>query len=124
MFSEESIKSSGKHLVCDIKQIKNIDLVRNLEGIKSVMDSICNTYDYHVLQKIEHTFQPEGFSVIYLLSESHMTIHTFVEKQYVAFDLYTCRQYPDNKVYQEIYDFLIDRFDALREPPIIVDRKF
>ena len=124
MFAEASIQSSGKHLICDIKQIKNIALVRNLDGIKRIMDNICENYDFQVLNRIEHTFTPEGFSVIYLLSESHMSIHTFVERNYVALDLYTCRQYKDNTVYTEIYNYLIDEFNALRENPVIIDRNF
>lgn len=124
MFSEESIKSSGKHLICDIKDINNLDLVRDIDGLKEILDNICERYDYQVLQKIEHKFDPEGFTLLYLLSESHLSIHTFVERRYVALDLYTCRQYPDNIVYSEIYNYLIECFDAKREPPVIMDRYF
>jgi S-adenosylmethionine decarboxylase len=124
MFSEESLTSSGKHLVCDIKQIKNADLLNNLNKIIEIFDTICHKYEYQVLQKIEHIFDPQGFSVIYLLSESHMSIHTFPEKNYAAIDLYTCRNYQDNTVYKEIYDYLIEQFDAKMENPIIIDRNF
>ena len=122
MFSELTI--SGKHMVCDVKCIKNIDLLHNLDKIKEVLDYICKCYDFSVLEKVEHKFHPEGLSILYLLSESHLSIHTFPERSYIAFDLYTCRAYEDNIVYLQIYDYLISAFDAKKEIPTIIDRSF
>lgn len=124
MFSEKSLTSSGKHLVCDIKNIKNTNVLNNLQKIIEIFDTICQKYEYQVLQKIEHIFDPQGFSVIYLLSESHISIHTFPEKNYAAIDLYTCRNYQDDSVYKEIYKYLIQEFDAKMENPIIINRNF
>jgi S-adenosylmethionine decarboxylase proenzyme len=124
MFSDAMLDSSGKHLICDIKDIQNKSLLHSMEGVKSLFDSICQKYDYQVLNKIEHVFEPQGFSIIYLLSESHMSIHTFPERNYAAIDLYTCRNYDDNLVYTEIYIMLIEAFAAKFEPPVIVERRF
>ena len=122
MFSESTI--SGKHMICDIKGIKNMDLLHNLDKMKEVLDDICVRNDFSVLEKVDHKFHPEGVSILYLLSESHLSIHTFPERNYIAFDLYTCRVYPDNIVYLQIYDSLISAFDAIKEVPIIIDRSF
>lgn len=124
MFSEESLISSGKHLICDIKDIKNISLLNNLNNIQELFNFICKKYDFQVLRKIEYKFEPEGFSIIYLLSESHMSIHTFPEKKYAAIDLYTCRNYDDNTIYNEIYNHIITQFNAKKENPVIIDRNF
>ena len=115
---------SGKHLICDIKNIKNKPLMDDLEKMKTVMNDICVQNNYSILQTSHHQFEPEGFSILYLLSESHMSIHTFPEKNYIAFDLYTCRTYVDNHVYNTIYNELITIFDADRDIPIIIDRCF
>jgi S-adenosylmethionine decarboxylase proenzyme len=122
MFSESKI--SGKHMICDIKGIKNILLLHSLNNMLSLLDTICKKYDFSILEKVEHRFHPEGISILYLLSESHLSIHTFPEKSYIAFDLYTCRQYDDNTIYNEIYDYLIDCFSAEVGMPIIIDRSF
>jgi S-adenosylmethionine decarboxylase len=124
MFSEESIKMSGKHMICDIKNIKNGQLLNSIIDITAIFDWICETSEFTVLNKIEHQFEPQGFSVIYLLSESHLSIHTFPEKNYAAIDLYTCRQYKDNSKYEEIYNLFVDRFNADKGVPIIIDRYF
>ena len=54
-----------------------------------------------------------------MLSESHISIHTFPEQQYLAFDIYTCRDYEDDTVYMEIYDILVKWFHCDRQVPSI-----
>lgn len=98
--------SSGKHLICDIKNIKNHNLLNSLEGLKDMFDYICNTYDFNILNKAEYKFTPQGITIIYMLSESHISIHTFPEKNYAAMDIYTCREYPNNDVYLEIQEYI------------------
>ena len=122
MFAEETI--SGKHMICDIKNIKNESLLNSINDVTVLFDIICNKYGFSVLNKIEHRFEPQGFTLLYLLSESHLSIHTFPEKNYVAIDLYTCKKYEDNSDYDEIYDLLIEMFEADRGQPIIIDRYF
>lgn len=122
MFAEESI--SGKHMICDIKNIKNESLLNSIGDVTAMFDIICNKYGFSVLNKVEHQFEPQGFTLLYLLSESHLSIHTFPEKKYVAIDLYTCKKYENNSDYDEIYDFFIEMFEADLEQPIIIDRYF
>ena len=38
--------SSGKHLICDIKNIKNLELLNSLDLLKNMFDDICNTYGW------------------------------------------------------------------------------
>jgi len=110
-------------MICELKNIKNDLTLNSLSEIRTILDIICHTYDFNVLGRMEHSFTPIGHTLIYLLSESHISVHTFPEKQYIAMDIYTCREYPDNSVYQEIYDYLVGVFEADREKPIIIDRR-
>jgi S-adenosylmethionine decarboxylase proenzyme len=116
------IVSSGKHMICDLKNIQNMSALHSLEKLQHVLDTICETHDYHVLARSHHAFDPQGHTLRYLLSESHLSIHTFPEKKYAAIDIYTCRDYPDDGVYEQIYDYLVTQFDCDREKPIIVLR--
>lgn len=43
-----------------------------------------------VLQTISKKFDPQGVTVICLLSESHISIHTWPEEGKAAVDVYTC----------------------------------
>lgn len=40
-------------------------------------------------------FEPQGCSAVVVLSESHVTIHTFPECGYASFDAYTCGELAD-----------------------------
>lgn len=112
-------------MMIDIKDIKNKELLMDVDRLKEMMKQICNDFSFQVLNEIQHLFTPEGCSVILLLSESHMTIHTFPEKNYIAFDLYTCRDYPDNTDYMKIHDFLIEQLKAGESSVChILDRDF
>lgn len=122
MFTD--LQYSGKHLVCDIKNIRNQNLLTNVDNVMKMMDEICKTHEYTILHKVKHVFHPQGFSILYLLSESHMSIHTFPERNYIAFDLYTCKYYENNDAYHTIHKDLIKEFDADYEIPHIIDRHF
>jgi len=123
MFSNNK-NTSGKHMICDLKEIKNIELLNNNNKIKELFDNICKKYNYTILNQIEHIFEPQGLTILYLLSESHISIHTFPERNYAALDIYTCREYENNNIYEEIYEYIIKEFKAKKEEPIIIDRKF
>jgi S-adenosylmethionine decarboxylase len=89
------------------------------------MKGICKLYDFQILNEINHVFEPLGCTILFLLSESHMSIHTFPEKNHISFDLYTCRQYKDNTEYEMIYSFLVDKLKASLDSKYkIIDRYF
>ncbi len=43
-----------------------------------------------VLEISRHKFEPQGFTIVALLAESHMSFHTFPEKNIISFDFFTC----------------------------------
>jgi spermidine synthase len=43
-----------------------------------------------VLNISQHKFEPQGFTLVALLAESHMSFHTFPEKGVTSFDFFTC----------------------------------
>ena len=43
-----------------------------------------------ILEISKHKFEPQGFTLIALLAESHMSFHTFPEKNIISFDFFTC----------------------------------
>jgi len=111
-------KYAGKHLICDFKNIQSFDI-----DIKGICEELCALYHYEILGEVEHVFQPEGYTFLFLLSESHLSVHTFPEKKYLSFDLYTCREYEDNSTYKSIFDWLLTALNAIGSYQII-DRSF
>jgi len=123
MFQE--YESSGKHMICDFKGINNVQLLNSLTDLKDLLREICKTNDFNILNEVEHQFFPIGCSVLFLLSESHLSIHTFPEKNHISFDIYTCRQYSDDTFYNEIFKNLSNKLQASLESTCkIIDRHF
>lgn len=120
MFSNRT--SSGKHLIVDIP---NIDIEINLEAMITFMDFVVDSLNLTVLNSMSHIFDDDGkaFTILYLLSESHMSLHSFPEKNYIAFDLYSCRQYRDNSIYEQFVRIMNSYFRTVVSYKII-DRKF
>ena len=118
--------SCGKHLICDIKNISNLKLLHNKLDLKLLCKDICIENDYTILGELDHDFHPEGCSFIFLLSESHLSVHTFPECKHLSFDLYTCRQYDNNSIYLEIFNTLCKKLEGsfLDSDYKIIDRYF
>ena len=114
--------STGKHMICDLTNIRNMTHLESMDKMHELLEDICNKYDFTILTKIEHKFEPQGLTILYMLSESHISIHTFPEQHYLALDIYTCRDYEDNTVYMEVYDKLVKWFHCDRDVPTILSR--
>jgi S-adenosylmethionine decarboxylase len=65
----------------------------DLDRLRAVFDRIIHDLDLKVLGEIAwHQFdQPGGVSGLALLSESHLTCHTYPEFHAATFNLYCCR---------------------------------
>lgn len=121
------MKSSGKHMICDFKNITNTKLLNNKEELKLMCKNVCIENNYTILGELVHEFHPQGCSFVLLLSESHLSVHTFPEKNHLSFDLYTCRQYENDDVYINIYLQLCEKLGtstAKQSECKIIDRKF
>ena len=75
MFNE--YESSGKHMICDFKNIKNDKLLNDANELNKVLKDICSEHNFQILKEVQYLFKPIGCSIIFLLSESHVSIHTF-----------------------------------------------
>ena len=79
----------GRQAIADIKVV-NDDKIDNIKYIEKLMDETVKEANLHVVDKIIYKFKPIGISAVYILAESHFTLHTWPEKNYVAVDIFTC----------------------------------
>lgn len=87
---------TGTHIIIDISDISDNEPLKYESSIIPILDSIVDKYNLNVVGKAIHQFQPFGVTGVYILSESHLSIHTFVEERKVALDLYTCTKFNIN----------------------------
>lgn len=114
-------KKSGKHLICDIRDIK-IDY--SFGEVIDLMEYICEEYNFTILEQSHYKFDDDkAFTIFFLLGESHFSVHTYPECNTIALDLYTCKDYKDNAEYLDILEVLQSFFKTTIVYQII-DRTF
>ena len=97
----------GKHLLVDVDGIRDTSKLTRLEHVSPLMNSIIESSKLNVVGMCSHQFQPIGCTLLYLLAESHFTIHTFPERRSCSIDLFTCNLETDfDLALEEIYHFV------------------
>lgn len=81
----------GTHIIIDVYNINDNKKLKYKESIVEILDNITNKFNLNVVNKAFHQFDPVGVTGVYILAESHLSIHTFVEEKKVAMDLYSCK---------------------------------
>ena len=71
----------GRELIADVEDIENDLLLETIDGVKPLMEKIIEACKLNIVGKCEYQFTPKGVTMLYLLSESHLTIHTYPEKK-------------------------------------------
>lgn len=71
--------------------------LQNGEVLRATAAAIISDLQLHVVGEPHwHQFPaPGGWTGLYLLSESHLTVHTFPERGIASWNLYCCRPRPD-----------------------------
>ncbi|MCH8049050.1 adenosylmethionine decarboxylase [Patescibacteria group bacterium] len=78
---------AGTHVVADFWNGRIIESAAEIETLLRGAAAAANSTP---LQVSIHTFAPEGITGIVLLAESHISIHTWPEINYIAVDVFTC----------------------------------
>ncbi len=58
--------------------------------LRNLLETSAIACGANVLETVSYKFDPHGVTVICLLSESHISIHTWPEKGEAAVDVFTC----------------------------------
>jgi S-adenosylmethionine decarboxylase len=82
-------KTFGRHILADIWGVE-FHKINDIEFIKEHMYKAAEKCGATILAMSYESFKPCGATVLILLSESHLSIHTYPEKGFAAIDGYTC----------------------------------
>ncbi|QAY65146.1 adenosylmethionine decarboxylase [Paenibacillus protaetiae] len=84
----------GRHVAVDAWGV-DFDLLNNAELLQAYMVEAAENCGATVLSVQSKQFEPQGATVLVLLSESHLSIHTYPERGFAALDCYTCGESVD-----------------------------
>jgi S-adenosylmethionine decarboxylase len=91
----------GSHWIIEFFGCPN-SILDNPVLLGEIMYKACAASDLSIIKQVEHSFTPHGVTMLALLSESHMSIHTWPEEGYCALDIFSCGQ----KNLQAAFDIL------------------
>lgn len=87
----------GNEISCVMHGIKD-EIINDANLLKTALIDGLNKEKFTILGNVDHIFEPKGYSIVVLLSESHATIHTYPEYNSLAFHLYSCRGPEDGNI--------------------------
>lgn len=84
------------HRVGQLWGVKDPAILSDIGVLTDKLNSIAKQLELTVVNTFSHQFNPYGLSIILVVAESHMAVHTWPEHNYLHIDLFTCS--PDSKV--------------------------
>ncbi|MEM3730382.1 MAG: adenosylmethionine decarboxylase [Candidatus Bathyarchaeia archaeon] len=92
----------GIHVIAELLGVDPQRIAR-VDAVREILDRVVSESGLNCVSSSFHQFEPYGVSAIYLLSESHLSFHTWPEHGYVALDIFTCgRDEPALKAFRLI----------------------
>lgn len=84
----DGVLCAGVHLILDFFEADRLD---DLELMESAMRSAVDAAGATLIDIRLHHFTPfGGISGVAVLAESHLSVHTWPEQRYAAFDVFMC----------------------------------
>lgn len=83
------MKTIGRHLIAEFYRCDR-GLLDDVAAIRRHMLEAARLIGATVMGDCFHEFEPQGVSGTVVISESHLSIHTWPEYRYVSIDIYTC----------------------------------
>lgn len=79
----------GEHLILEV-WIKDGEKFNDKDFVMNALREASKAGNLSVLKEDYYKFEPYGLTAFLLLSESHISVHTWPEYGYAAIDLFTC----------------------------------
>jgi len=91
------VEFAGTHLLLDLYSASNLDDINHIEQAIRDIVTACGATLLHI--HLHHFTPSGGVSGVAVLAESHISVHTWPERDYAAFDVFMCGDaQPENAV--------------------------
>ncbi|WP_349357740.1 adenosylmethionine decarboxylase [Stappia sp.] len=84
---KDGVRCAGSHLIIDLYDAEKLD---DLPYIEEALKTCVEEAGATLLHIHLHPFEPTGVSGVAVLAESHISVHTWPEAGYAAFDVFMC----------------------------------
>ena len=81
---------NGTLVYADVSKVDGAERLDDAHYIARIVETACIVGGATVLQISQHQFEPQGVTVVALLAESHVAVHTYPEERSYMVDVCTC----------------------------------
>ena len=83
------LPSSGLELLLDLRECQT-DALNNPGALEKILSDAARAAGFEVVARVAHQFAHQGVTLILILSQSHIALHTWPEERFAAVDVYAC----------------------------------
>lgn len=77
------------------------------DKLKEMLTNLLKTSDFTVLGFNDYHFKPYGYSALWLISESHLEVHTWPEEHKSYIELSSCNRVKQEKFAKDLHDVFV-----------------
>lgn len=97
LMQREGRTFAGMHVVVDLYDAERLDDIAHIEAVMKRCATECGASLLHI--HLHHFTPNDGVTGVAVLAESHISVHTWPERKYAAFDVFMCgRSEPEKAV--------------------------
>jgi S-adenosylmethionine decarboxylase len=100
----------GLHIIANLSAIPLTDKLIEFAEFKKFINEQITAFNLSKVGEVYHNFPGGGFTAVVCLTESHLSIHTWPEQNYLTFDIFLSNYLKDNRattnaIYANVKDF-------------------
>lgn len=87
-----------------VAELFNLDenLLSDYDSLENSVEELIARLNLKIVKKDRYDFSPQGTTAFFILSSSHLAVHTWPENNYLHLDLITCQKIPGKKELKKI----------------------
>lgn len=102
---------AGMHVVVDLYGAERLDDIAHIEAVMKRCITACGASLLHI--HLHHFTPNDGVTGVAVLAESHISVHTWPERKYAAFDVFMCGQSEPEKAIEILRtEFQADQYEV------------
>ncbi len=98
----------GEHYIVEASGC-DPEIISNVEKMQQILVNAAHKANVKIWAVSFHRFPPQGVSGVIVISESHISVHSWPEYGYVALDIYTCGEHSNP---EEAVNYALQEFKA------------
>lgn len=105
---------TGLHIVGEL-YTEDSTVLTDLNSTKPKISSAISKVGFNQVGFTGYSFEGGGYTLVFLLAESHVSVHTWPEYGYATLDVFVCNVTKNNSDCAiELFDIIVKMFDPIK----------